>query len=164
MSRPDWDDYFLDLAKAASTRATCDRAQVGCVLVKDNRILSTGYNASVSGHAHCDDEGHIIIDGSCVRAAHAEENAVVTAARFGTPISDTTAYVTHFPCWRCFRILANAGVKRVVFAKLKSNGLTPDLLEEYLKSKMIIEDAEGQDLKDLKEEILTSLKSKESNV
>jgi dCMP deaminase len=158
MSRPDWDEYFLDLAKAAATRATCDRAQVGCVLVKDNRILSTGYNASIRGHPHCDDVGHIIMNGSCTRAAHAEENAVVTAARFGISVADTTAYATHFPCWRCFRILANAGIRRIVFANLKANGLTEELLEEYLKSKIMIEDAEGQTIHDLKETILSYIK------
>jgi len=152
MSRPNWDEYFIDLAKAAATRATCDRAKVGCILVKDNRVLSTGYNASISGHAHCDDVGHIIINDSCVRAAHAEENAVVTAARFGISVADTTAYVTHFPCWRCFRILANAGTRRIVFQQVKRNNINPQLLDEYLSSKIMIEDCSGQTLQDLKAE------------
>lgn len=153
MSRPDWDEYFLDLAKAAATRATCDRAQVGCVLVKDNRVLSTGYNASISGHAHCDDAGHIIVDNSCIRAAHAEENAVVTASRFGIAVADTTAYTTHFPCWRCFRMLSNAGIKRIVFLNFKKNNITKQLLEEYKSSSIIIEDAEGHSIHDLAPDI-----------
>lgn len=160
MSRPDWDQYFIDLAKAAATRATCDRAQVGCVLVKDNRVLSTGYNASISGHPHCDEAGHIIIDSSCVRAAHAEENAVVTAARFGISVAETTAYTTHFPCWRCFRMLANAGVKRIVFLNIKTNSLSKQLLDEYLSSKISIEDSEGSTLSDLKDVILDRLSQK----
>lgn len=157
MSRPDWDEYFLDLAKAAATRATCDRAQVGCVLVKDNRVLSTGYNASVSGHPHCDEAGHILIDNSCARAAHAEENAIVTAARFGISVADTTAYVTHFPCWRCFRMLSNAGIKRIVFLNLKVGGLTLQILDEYLSSKIMIEDSTAATLSDLKDEIVSKL-------
>jgi dCMP deaminase len=149
MSRPDWDEYFLDLAKAAATRATCDRAQVGCILVKDNRVLSTGYNASISGHPHCDDEGHIIVDNSCIRAAHAEENAVVTAARFGISVADTTAYTTHFPCWRCFRMLTNAGVKRIVYSNFKLNNISRQILNEYLNSSITIEDSDGQTLQDI---------------
>lgn len=157
MSRPDWDEYFLELAKAAATRATCNRAQVGCVLVKDNRVLSTGYNASVSGHAHCDDVGHIIVDNSCIRAAHAEENAIITAARFGISVAETTAYTTHFPCWRCFRMLSNAGIKRIVFMNLKTGGLTAQLLNEYLSSKIMIEDSSGSTLSDLKDELIGNL-------
>ncbi len=157
MSRPDWDQYFLDLAIAAAKRATCDRAQVGCILVKNNRIISTGYNASIAGHAHCDDAGHIIADGSCIRAAHAEENAVATAARFGTAIDDCTAYVTHFPCWRCFRILANSGTKRIVFLNFKQNNLSQPIFEQFLASNIAIENSEGQTLTDLKDEILSSL-------
>ncbi len=157
MSRPDWDKYFLDLATAAATRATCDRAKVGCVLVKNNRVVSTGYNASISGHAHCDDAGHIIADGSCIRAAHAEENAVATAARFGTTVEDTTAYTTHFPCWRCFRILANAGIKRIVYLNFKSNNVSREIFEQYLASPIVLENQDGQTLTDLKEEILSSM-------
>jgi deoxycytidylate deaminase len=120
-------------------------------------VLSTGYNASVSGHPHCDEAGHIIIDNSCVRAAHAEENAVVTAARFGISVADTTAYTTHFPCWRCFRMLANAGVRRIVYLNFKFSNLTPEIFVEYLSSKIMIEDAEGSTLADLKDSILEKI-------
>jgi dCMP deaminase len=95
-----------------------------------------------------------------VRAAHAEENAVVTAARFGISVAETTAYTTHFPCWRCFRMLANAGVKRIVFLNIKTNSLSKQLLDEYLSSKISIEDSEGSTLSDLKDVILDRLSQK----
>jgi dCMP deaminase len=157
MSRPDWDEYFLDLAKAAATRATCDRAQVGCVLVKNNRIVSTGYNASISGHAHCDDAGHIVVDGSCIRAAHAEENAIITAAKHGISVDDTIAYTTHFPCWRCFRMLANAGISKIVYLNLKTNSLSREIFNEYLSSKVVILNADGASLSDIKDSIYNTL-------
>jgi dCMP deaminase len=159
-SRPDWDQYFLNLAAAAATRATCDRAKVGCVLVRDNRIISTGYNASISGHAHCDDAGHIIVNNSCIRAAHAEENAVITAAKFGTSIADTTAYTTHFPCWRCFRMLANAGITRIVFLNIKISDMTAEILDEYLASSIMIENGEGATLTDLKQVIIQQISNR----
>ena len=81
--RPDWDSYFLKIAFAVSERSTCDRAFVGCVLVLDKRILTTGFNGSPAGQAHCDEVGHLIVDGHCVRTIHAETNAIIQAALHG---------------------------------------------------------------------------------
>lgn len=115
MSRPSWDEYFLGLAKAASTRATCDRAHVGCVLVRDRVVVATGYNGSIAGLPHCDDVGHDMKDGHCVRTIHAEVNAISQAAKFGHAVLGATAYVTITPCWKCFQLLTNAGINEFVF-------------------------------------------------
>lgn len=114
--RPSWDDYFLSLAEAASTRATCDRLHVGCVLVRNNRQLVTGYNGSLPGDAHCDDVGHILdANGSCIATMHAEQNAIAQAAELGVSVAGATAYLTDSPCRLCARLLFAAGVRRVVF-------------------------------------------------
>jgi dCMP deaminase len=115
--RPDWDSYFLDIAKQAATRATCDRKHVGCVLVRDKSILATGFNGSIRGRPHCDEVGHLMIDGHCERTVHAEANAVAQAARNGARLEGATAYVTASPCWKCFQLLCNTGIVRVVFAE-----------------------------------------------
>lgn len=117
MSRINWSDYFLAIAKQAATRATCDRLHVGCVLVRDKCILATGYNGSVIGRPHCDDVGHEIIDGHCIRTVHAEANAVAQAARNGVSIEGATAYVTHKPCDKCWKLLQNAGVISIIYAE-----------------------------------------------
>ncbi len=114
--RPDWDDYFLDIAFAVAERSTCDRAHVGAVLVSDRRILTTGYNGAPSGLPHCDEVGHLLVDGHCVRTLHAEQNAIIQAALHGVSIGGSTAYVTHQPCLTCAKMLINAGIRRVVFA------------------------------------------------
>ena len=115
-SRPDWDNYFLDIAFAVAERSTCDRAHVGAVLVRDRRILTTGYNGAPSGLPHCDDVGHLMVDGHCVRALHAEQNAIIQAALHGISIGGATAYVTHQPCLTCAKMLINSGIVRVVYA------------------------------------------------
>ena len=81
--RPDWDSYFLKIAYAVSERSTCDRAFVGCVLVLEKRILTTGFNGSPAGQDHCDEIGHLMVDGHCVRTIHAETNAIIQAALHG---------------------------------------------------------------------------------
>lgn len=124
--RPDWDTYFLDMARLASTRATCPRASVGCVLVVDGQVVATGYNGSAPGMPHCHDEGCIIIEGHCARTIHAEVNAIGQAARLGVSVKHGTAYVTHTPCANCLKVLASAGIERVV--ALKRYGLD-DLAE-----------------------------------
>ncbi len=113
--RQTWDHYFMTLAQHASTRATCDRLHVGCVLVHDRDVIATGYNGSVSGMPHCDDVGHDLQDGHCVATVHAEMNALCMAARRGHATQGSTCYVTHLPCWLCFKLLVQAGVVRVVY-------------------------------------------------
>ena len=107
----------MNIAREVSTRATCDRKHVGAVIVRDRSILATGYNGSVRGLGHCDDEGHLMEDGHCVRTIHAEANAVIQAARNGVRIDEATIYVTASPCWNCFKMIANAGLKKIVYGE-----------------------------------------------
>jgi dCMP deaminase len=113
--RPSWDDYFIKIAQDVAERSTCDRAQVGAVMVKDKRILTTGFNGSPSGLHHCDEVGHLIVDDHCVRTIHAETNAIIQAALHGVSTNGATCYVTHFPCINCTKSLINAGVARIVY-------------------------------------------------
>lgn len=118
--RPDWHTYFMTLAEHASTRSTCDRKHVGCVLVRDKNVLSTGYNGSLTGQGHCDDVGHDIVttaDGTtnCLRTSHAEVNCIAQAAKRGVATEGSTAYINTFPCWPCARLLISAGIKEIVF-------------------------------------------------
>ena len=113
--RKDWDRYFLDIAKMVATRSTCDRKYVGCVLVRDRTILSTGYNGAIRGMPDCSEVGHDIEGGHCVRASHSETNALILAARNGTSVEGCEAYVTALPCWNCFKHLVNAGVKKIYY-------------------------------------------------
>jgi dCMP deaminase len=113
--RPDWDSYFMKIAYAVSERSTCDRAFVGCVLVLDKRILTTGFNGSPAGQGHCDEIGHLMVDGHCVRTIHAETNAIIQAALHGVSTRGSSCYVTHFPCINCTKALINAGITRLVY-------------------------------------------------
>lgn len=123
MTRPDWNTYFMGIARAVSLRMSCDRAQIGAVIVSpEKRILSTGYGGAPSGWPSCDEVGHEFaeINGrqSCVRTVHAEENAVVTAARHGVRLDGGTLYTTASTCYDCARMVAQAGIKRVFFGQL----------------------------------------------
>src|SRR3954469_22024537 len=115
--RASWDEYFLAIAREVATRSTCDRKHVGAVIVREKMILTTGYNGSIRGLPHCDDEGHLMEDGHCVRTVHAEANAIVQAAGNGMRIDGATIYVTASPCWGCFRLIANAGLTKIVFGE-----------------------------------------------
>jgi len=112
--RPSWDEYFLKMAMLVSERATCPRMHVGCVLVKDKQILSTGYNGSLPGQPHCDEVGCMIEDNHCIRTIHAEMNALIQCAAHGTTTKGATAYVTNLPCTNCTKALISAGIKEVV--------------------------------------------------
>ena len=114
--RPDWDSYFMKIAHAVSERSTCDRAEVGCVLVLEKRILTTGFNGSPAGQDHCDESGHLMVDGHCVRTIHAETNAIIQAALHGVSTRDAMCYVTHFPCINCTKALINAGIDRIIYS------------------------------------------------
>jgi dCMP deaminase len=114
--RPSWDEYFMNIALAVASRSTCSRRRVGAIVVKDKRILATGYNGAPAGLRHCDHTGGADLrDGHCARSTHAEQNAIVQAAKYGTPIDGATIYCTAQPCLTCAKLLANAGVRRVVF-------------------------------------------------
>jgi dCMP deaminase len=113
--RDNWNDYFMGIARIVATRATCDRKHVGAVIVRDKTILSTGYNGSARGLKHCDDEGHLMIEGHCVRTVHAEINAIAQAARNGVSLDNSQIYITALPCWNCFKTLVNAGVNKIYY-------------------------------------------------
>jgi dCMP deaminase len=115
--RASWDEYFMRIAMEVSTRATCDRKHVGAVIVRDRFILATGYNGSIPGLPHCDDVGHMMEDGHCVRTVHAEANAICQAARNGVRIEGATLYVTASPCFTCFKLVASAGIKAIVYGE-----------------------------------------------
>jgi dCMP deaminase len=115
--RKSWDAYFMDIAREVASRATCDRKHVGCVLVKDKYIIATGYNGSVAGLSHCDEVGHMMLNGHCERTSHAEANAIVQAAKHGVSTDGCSAYITASPCWTCFKLLASGGIKRIVFGE-----------------------------------------------
>ena len=117
MTRVGWHTYFMNIARQAATRSTCDRKQVGAVIVRDKTILSTGYNGSIRGMAHCDDVGHLMEGGHCVATVHAEANAIIQAAKNGVRIDGAELYTTASPCWNCFKLLANSGVTRVYFGE-----------------------------------------------
>lgn len=115
--RASWDEYFMSIARVVATRSTCDRKHVGAVIVRDRIILATGYNGSVRGLPHCDEIGHLMQDGHCVRTVHAEANAIAQAARAGVRIESGSIYVTASPCFGCFKLVANAGLTRIVFGE-----------------------------------------------
>lgn len=136
MSRISFDEYFMDMAVLASKRSTCERRQVGAVLVKDKRVIATGYNGAAKGVKHCDEKG------GCIRqqlkiesgkeldicsAVHAEQNAIVQAAYVGVSTKDSIMYVTVSPCFTCAKMMVNAGIKEVVIA-----GYYPDERTEAL--------------------------------
>ncbi len=115
--RASWDRYFMNIAREVATRATCDRKHVGAVIERDRMILSTGYNGSIRGMPHCDEVGHMMDSGHCVATIHAEANAIIQAARNGVGIEGASFYTTASPCWNCFKMIANAGVRRICFAE-----------------------------------------------
>jgi dCMP deaminase len=115
MTRPSFDKYAMNLAIAVSSRATCDRKLVGTVIVRDRTILSTGFNGSIRGMPHCDDVGHMMVNGHCLRTIHSELNAISQAAKNGTRIEGADLYVTASPCWNCFKVIANVGIKRIIY-------------------------------------------------
>jgi dCMP deaminase len=116
VTRPDWDEYFMEIGKVVATRATCDRKHVGAVVVsQEHQILSTGYNGPPPGAEHCDDVGHQLVDGHCVRTVHAEANAIAQAAKNGVVLRWATIYTTASPCYDCAKLIANTGIKKVVF-------------------------------------------------
>jgi dCMP deaminase len=117
MARVSWDEYFMNIARQVATRSTCDRKFVGAVIVRDRTILSTGYNGSIAGAPHCDEVGHLMENGHCIRTIHAEMNAVAQAAKNGVNIKDSTIYLTASPCWTCFKLMSNAGIKKICYGE-----------------------------------------------
>ena len=138
MDRPSIDEYFMEMAKLVSTRSTCVRREVGAVIVKDKRVLSTGYNGAPKGSKHCEELGCIRVElnvpsgtrHELCRGVHAEQNAVIQAAYFGVSVKDSTIYTTTFPCSMCAKLLINAGVKEIVYYDGYPDDLSKELLAE----------------------------------
>ena len=121
--RPSWDEYFLNMVKVVCERGTCDMGRSGCVIVRDKRVISTGYVGSPVGIKHCDEIGHEMHtvkqeDGQesrhCIRTTHSEQNAIVQAAKFGVSLDCGTLYCHMTPCYVCAKMIINAGIKIVV--------------------------------------------------
>ena len=115
--RVSWEQYFMNIAQEVATRSTCDRKYIGSVIVRDKTILSTGYNGSIRGLPHCDEAGHEMENGHCIRTIHAEANAIVQAARNGVNIDGGEIFVTASPCYNCFKMIANAGIRKIYFGE-----------------------------------------------
>jgi len=138
MSRPTWDQYFMSIAQQVSTRSTCLRRQVGCIIVLEKRIVATGYNGAPSGLPHCDEVGCMreeqgVASGErheLCRGLHAEQNAIVQAALHGTAVRGGTVYCTHQPCVLCMKMLINAGIVRVCFLEGYADRLAEDMARE----------------------------------
>lgn len=138
MNRPSWDEYFMEIAEVARKRSTCLRRQVGAVIVKDNRILSTGYNGAPKGLKHCSEVGctranYNIPSGErheLCRGLHAEQNAIIQAAVFGIAIEGATIYTTLSPCILCTKMIINSGIKRIVLREHYNDPLAIEMLEE----------------------------------
>ena len=115
MARPSWDAYFMQLCRDVATRASCTRKHCGAVIVRHNRVVSTGYNGSLPGIKHCEEVGCDVVDNHCVRTVHAEQNAIYIAAKYGNALDGATIYCTTFPCWNCAKAIISAGIKEIVY-------------------------------------------------
>lgn len=148
--RPDWDHYFMEMAEVVAKRSTCLRRQVGAVLVKDRRLLTSGYNGAPSGMAHCAETGCLrqqmnVPSGQqheMCRGLHAEQNAIIQAALHGISIKDSVLYVTHQPCVICAKMMINAGVKTVIMKDAYPDELSERMLREADIRLQIIETEE----------------------
>ncbi|NLM89070.1 MAG: cytidine deaminase [Syntrophomonadaceae bacterium] len=137
-TRPSWNDYFLEVADLVATRSTCLRRQVGAVLVRDKRIISTGYNGAPRKLKHCSEVGCIRSENDIpsgqryelCRGVHAEQNAIINAAYYGISTQDTVMYCTHQPCIICARIIINAGVVKVVHRGDFQDDIALELMKE----------------------------------
>jgi len=136
--RPDWDEYFLDIAELVSRRSTCRRRSVGAVLVKERRILATGYNGAPTGLRHCLDLGCLREQNNVpsgerhelCRGLHAEQNSIIQAALHGVSVREATLYCTNHPCVICAKMIINAGVAKVIFREGYSDQLSEEMLQE----------------------------------
>ncbi|HZK70017.1 MAG TPA: cytidine/deoxycytidylate deaminase family protein [Clostridia bacterium] len=136
--RPSWDEYFIDIVELVKTRSTCLRRQVGALVVKDKRIIATGYNGAPSGCKHCSELGCVrdemqIPSGErheLCRAIHAEQNVIVQAAYSGTSLKNSTLYVTCQPCVLCAKMIINSGIQKVIFKGDYPDELAMELFKE----------------------------------
>ncbi|WP_407654103.1 deoxycytidylate deaminase [Alicyclobacillus cycloheptanicus] len=110
-----WHEFFASQSRVMAARSTCARLAVGCVIVREKRMIASGYNGSIHGDEHCTEVGCKMVDGHCVRAIHAEQNALLQCARFGIATEGADLYVTHLPCLHCTKSLIQAGIKTVYY-------------------------------------------------
>jgi len=137
-SRPSWDEYFLEMAHLVAKRSTCLRRSIGAVLVKDKKILATGYNGAPSGLEHCLDIGCLreklgVPSGQrheLCRALHAEQNAIIQAAVHGTPLKGSVLYLTNQPCIICAKMIINAGIKEIIIGGDYPDEMARDFLKQ----------------------------------
>ncbi len=139
MKRPNWDEYFMQMAELTAKRSTCLRRQVGAVIVKDKHIIATGYNGAPKGLPHCEELGGCLREKLGVpsgerhelcRALHAEQNAIIQAATLAQSIEGATIYVTHQPCIICAKMIINAGIQRVVIRSGYPDKMSEDMINE----------------------------------
>lgn len=138
LKRPSWDTYFMNISEEVATRATCLKRQIGAVIVKNKQIVSTGYNGAPSGMKHASEVGCLrdqlqVPSGThheLCRGLHAEQNAIISAARNGANINGATLYCTHMPCVICSKMIINAGIKRIVFKGYYPDELAVQMLTE----------------------------------
>ena len=119
MSRPTWNEYFRDLVELTATRSSCSKLHVGCILVRDNRIISQGYNGFIAGCPHTSRDR----DGHEVATVHAEQNAIVDCAKRGVSCDKCTAYITHCPCLNCTKLLLSAGITEILYINDYNNDI-----------------------------------------
>lgn len=134
MERITWDQYFMAQSHLLALRSTCTRLSVGATIVREKRIIAGGYNGSISGDEHCIDEGCYMRDNHCVRTIHAEINALLQCAKYGTPTNGADIYVTHFPCLQCSKAIIQSGIKNVYFANDYKND--PYAIELFEKARV----------------------------
>ena len=130
--RPSWEEYFKNIVKITATRSPCKRLQVGCLLVKDNRIISLGYNGFLPGCPH----KSIVKDNHEQATVHAEQNAVGDCAKRGVSCNESTAYITHFPCIHCFKVLSTSGIQQIRYINDYKNDENVSLLSEVSNVKI----------------------------
>jgi dCMP deaminase len=130
VERVSWDRYFMNLAREAARRSTCPRKSVGAIIVRDKAVLATGYNGSLRGLPHCTEVGCLMENEHCVRTVHAEANALLQAARNGVRIDGADIYVTASPCWDCFKLIANAGIGRILYGEFYRDARIHDFAEQ----------------------------------
>lgn len=138
MTRPSWSEYFMTIAKLVSKRSTCLRRNIGAVLVKDKRIIATGYNGAPTGIRHCEDTGCLreklgIKSGErheLCRGLHAEQNVIIQAAYYGVSTKDTVLYSTHKPCIICSKMIINAGIKKIYYLEGYPDPLADEMIAE----------------------------------
>ena len=128
ITRPSWDEYYKQLVKITASRSSCERLNVGCIFVKDNRIIAQGYNGYIAGCEH----KMIIKEGHNIATIHAEQNTIADCAKRGVSCISSTAYITHFPCYNCMKLMVSAGIVEIKYIEDYNNDILVDSLAKNL--------------------------------